>query len=237
MLNLKKTQQPKYNIYPSILDAFAWYKRSENPESKQELIDKINRVPFESEAADKGTAFNELVDDFGVLKVVRTNKGTIKYNGFEFKEDIVLAFKDQVSGAIPQQRVEATIETESGIVFLYGYSDEILGDTCIDIKTTSNYDFPKYLHNWQHVIYPYCLNEMGVECNNFSYLVTDFNNIFKEDYAYHSDCLSKLKQELVEFIFFLEMNRDKITDKKIFNEEDYYTEQMYHDELDKRVVA
>ena len=28
----------------------------------KELIDKINRIPFESEAADKGTAFNELVD-------------------------------------------------------------------------------------------------------------------------------------------------------------------------------
>lgn len=72
----------KYKIYPSALDAFQsyldceanyerFYGHSENPsltyaeyEKKcfQELVDKINRVPFDSEAADRGSCFNEIVD-------------------------------------------------------------------------------------------------------------------------------------------------------------------------------
>ena len=72
-------QQPKYRMYPSLLDKFEAYLRADeevdsffnidnetgeykrSPEEveaelKQSLIDAINRVPFASEAADKGTA-------------------------------------------------------------------------------------------------------------------------------------------------------------------------------------
>jgi hypothetical protein len=52
----------KYKIYPSLLDAYSWYLQSDSDNREQELIDKINRVPFESEKADRGTAFNEIVD-------------------------------------------------------------------------------------------------------------------------------------------------------------------------------
>ncbi len=75
-------QQPNYKIYATLLDAFwgflnsdvIWEKYwgwSENPPHTpeefhelqfQELIDRINRKPFDSEAADKGTAFNEVID-------------------------------------------------------------------------------------------------------------------------------------------------------------------------------
>jgi hypothetical protein len=216
-------QQPDYKIYPSILDAYAWYKKSESPECKQELIDKINRVPFQSEAADKGTAFNELVD----LKISEPScnlcidKDEYGFGPFWFKIPIVETFAEELKGAIPQQRVEATIETDNGLVLLYGYADEILADTCIDIKTTKSYEFPKFMHNWQHVVYPYCLNQMGIECNNFIYLITDFNNIFKEEYKYNpAKQLNRLKAELNDFIFFLDMNKDVITDKKIFAMED-----------------
>lgn len=73
-------QQPKYRFYATILDAFWNYLNSdivyarywgfsENPPHTedefhelqfQELIDRINRKPFDSEAADRGTAFNEI---------------------------------------------------------------------------------------------------------------------------------------------------------------------------------
>jgi len=68
----------RYNFYATLLDAFQRYLDAESiyekyfnekmsfaeyeAQTKQELIDKINRVPFDSDAADKGTAFNELVD-------------------------------------------------------------------------------------------------------------------------------------------------------------------------------
>lgn len=72
----------KYKFYPSLLDSFQSYldceasyeeyfgfadvpsQSFEEYEKKKfkELIDKINRVPFDSEAADKGTCFNEIID-------------------------------------------------------------------------------------------------------------------------------------------------------------------------------
>lgn len=78
-------KQPSYKIYPSLLDKFDKYLRADeevenfwnidnetgeykrSPEEieeslKQDLLDAINRVPFESEAADKGTAFNAIID-------------------------------------------------------------------------------------------------------------------------------------------------------------------------------
>lgn len=71
-----------YRIYPTILDAFWGYLNSdavwerywgwsENPPHTpeqfhelqfQELIDRINRKPFDNEKADRGTAFNEVID-------------------------------------------------------------------------------------------------------------------------------------------------------------------------------
>lgn len=74
--------QPNYRIYATLLDSFfnylnsniiyeRYYGWSENPpcteeefqqKQFQELIDRINRKPFDSEAADKGTAFNEVID-------------------------------------------------------------------------------------------------------------------------------------------------------------------------------
>lgn len=78
-------QHPEYKIYPSLLDAYMQYLRSdevwegywafsENPPHTPEeframqwqtVIDRINRVPIpweEREAADRGTALNEVVD-------------------------------------------------------------------------------------------------------------------------------------------------------------------------------
>lgn len=75
-------QQPKYKFYATLLDAFYGYLNSDavwnqywgwskepphNPEEFhelqfKELIDRINRVPFDNEKADRGTAFNEVID-------------------------------------------------------------------------------------------------------------------------------------------------------------------------------
>ena len=74
--------QPNYRIYATLLDSYfnylnsdviyeRYYGWSENPpcteeefrqKQFQELIDRINRKPFDSEAADRGTAFNEIID-------------------------------------------------------------------------------------------------------------------------------------------------------------------------------
>lgn len=75
-------RQTKFKIYATLLDSFYGYLNSDviyekywgwcdapphTPEEFKEqqfkeLIDRINRVPYDSEAADKGTCFNEVVD-------------------------------------------------------------------------------------------------------------------------------------------------------------------------------
>ena len=75
-------KQPKYRFYATLLDTYMNYVESDTIWEKywgwsddpphtpevfrqqqfQQLIDRINRVPFDSEPADKGTAFNEVID-------------------------------------------------------------------------------------------------------------------------------------------------------------------------------
>ena len=146
---------------------------------EQELIDKINRVPTEpSEAASKGTIFNEVIDciierrachrDGWTVESIADengNKTTIHgaLDGFDFYFDA--AFCKQVAqyfaGALPQYYVEAVMPVRYGNVKLYGWIDELCKDVVKDIKTTKRYEFGNYAHYWQRHIYPYCLIESG----------------------------------------------------------------------------
>lgn len=82
MHNQQPNEKIAYNFYVTLLDGFTDFEESDNIYEKywgnsenpphtleefrekqfQSLIDRINRVPFDSEAADYGTAFNEVVD-------------------------------------------------------------------------------------------------------------------------------------------------------------------------------
>lgn len=251
----------KYNIYPTLLDAFTGFQRSdeiyeqywgwsENPPHTQEefrekqfngLIDAINRVPFSSEAAAKGTAFNEVVD------CIVNNRGTekidvskvyeqsgydgeplqghlvalhVEMDGFEFTFpiDICMEFAHYFEGASPQVYVEGVLPTCFGEVKLYGYVDELLPISVHDIKTTGKYSVGKYKRNWQHIVYPYCLNCMGNCVNTFEYNVTDFKETYTETYIFDKERdTRKLRDEVEEFILFLNENRCLITNEKIFN--------------------
>ena len=193
-------QQPKLYIYPTLLDSFTTYQNAETEWEKyygmsdepkvtlqefedkcfNELIDKINRVPYEpSEAVSKGTAFNDIVDTLLHGKCCgRTKLGRIvnqedfktvigvsaEIDGFGFNFDYKLC-KDAAEyfkGSVSQVLVEANIETKYGVVNLYGFIDELREDTVYDIKTTSRYEFGKYSKYWQRYVYPYCLIESGM---------------------------------------------------------------------------
>ena len=119
---------------------------------EQELIDKINRVPTEpSEAASKGTIFNEVIDciierrachrDGWTVESIadeQGNKTTIRgaLDGFEFLFDA--AFCKQVAayfaGALPQYYTEAILPCRYGNVKLYGWIDELCKDVVKDIE-------------------------------------------------------------------------------------------------------
>lgn len=237
----------QYNIYPTLLDKFEGYINSsriyqqfwgfaEEPalteeefEQKQfqSLIDGINRVPFESEAADKGTAFNEVVDciiekrtsekmeikaykESGVIAV------QYKHHLFNFPFDLTVKIAKALSGAVCSKFCEGILPTRFGNVRLYGFIDQLMPFTIVDLKTTSKYNSFKYRDNWQHRVYPYCLNQEGIHINEFEYIVTDFKNIWSENYTFNDIEQQSLLNHVERFIEFLEQHRHLITDKKIF---------------------
>lgn len=214
---------------------------------ESELIDSINRCPrVPNEAADKGTAFNEVVDcliekrksnredckiystfnDAGI-KVIRA-----EINGFVFDYDVDLCRKvaDMLRGSLTQFLAESTIETKYGIVGIYGYMDEWVGNQIIDIKTTNRYEFGKYGKKWQRHAYPYCAINSGLttEVESFVYLVIEWayqyrgcpltaKNITPETYTYnHGESTILLRDHIENFIEWLESRREFITDKRIF---------------------
>ena len=206
--------KPKYRFYATLLDAYSWYLQSEQDEAFQEFINKINRVPFTSEAAEKGKAFNELVDDKNILKV----QDKVRYKGFDFKVSLINDFKAYFSGAASQVYTSTTLYTNRGLIELYGYADKILRDTCFDIKTTGRYEFPKFINGWQHKVYPFCFNRNNIFVDKFEYTVTDFNNFYKETYFYNPERdIAAIKGICESLVDFIELHRGLITDKKIFN--------------------
>ena len=258
-------RQPEYRFYATLLDAFTDYLNSDNiyerywgwsdnppltPEEfrqKQfeELIDRINRVPFDSEAADRGTAFNEVVDcliehrksDTVQVERVHSNpvyneatgevsdavlialRATYNNRVFTFPISICREFTDYYKGALTQQRVSALLPTCFGPVEVYGVIDELLPLSVHDIKTTSSYYVGKYRDHWQHVVYPYCLMQSGSDVRLFEYNVTDFKQTYTESYTFVPERdIPRLTEHCEDFIHFLNDNRNLITDKKIFGE-------------------
>jgi len=262
-----KRRLHNYLIYATLLDAYQGYIGSdkiyneywgfsESPQYSEEefkekqrlaVIDRINRVPFDSAAADRGTAFNEIVDCIVLGKKsdkmdIRSDKTlgviTAVYNNrtFVFPTSLCREFGDYYNGAIPDVLVEATLATRYGDVMLYGRIDELMPTSVHDIKTTGNYATGKrtagkyvagkFKEHWQKVAYPYCLCQTGNNVTDFEYNVVLLNETgaglryetFTEYYNYIPETDVPLLREHVEgLIGFIELHREFITDRKIFN--------------------
>jgi len=216
-----KNQQLKYLLYATLLDSYQdyldydkifneYYGNSEilpftceefGEIKRSELIDRINRVPMkweDSEKADRGTAFNIVIDylisgekpEKGIIENIYANPETyfdsnigdgydgkgvvaykITYNNrtFIFPISICREFADYYEGAVPQAYTEAILPTKYGDVKLYGNIDELMPSSVHDIKTTVKYSTGKFKNHWQSVAYPYCLNASGNEVHDFEY--------------------------------------------------------------------
>lgn len=228
--------KPQYKFWATLFDAFEYYKNSESEDAFQSLLNSINKVEFSSEPADKGTAFNELIDKaladpIQMDNCIKNGQKEIEYHytnrvglayKFNFKTELVKSLFDYFQGAVSQLYVESTINVNGVDVLLYGYLDYNIMDCCHDLKTTSNYTFPKYLVGFQKHIYPICLNAKGIECNRFEYTVTDFSNIYTEVYEYNAEkSLKSVQVQAQEIIDFIENPniRPLITNTKIFGGE------------------
>lgn len=267
-------KQPKYKVFATLLDSFWGYLNSdvvynrywgysENPphteeefhEQKfQDLINTINRVPFESEAADKGTAFNEVIDcliegrksDIISVDKVYAEECNIDHDGevhlYKYVKDLNVKYKDwtftfpfdvckrlssHYKDAITQQHVEAILPTKYGDVLVYGYIDELMPMSVHDIKTTGSYSVGKFKENHQHLVYPYALMQMGNDVRTFEYDVVEWsrgggvNGVYTETYVFDPDRdIPILRDHVEQLIEFIEDNRDLITNKKIFAEDE-----------------
>lgn len=269
-------KQPSFKIYATLLDSYYNYLNSDEvwetywgnsatpPHTKEEfgklqfqsIIDRINRVPFDSEAADKGTAFNEVIDclilneQSDKIKVEKAYREIVygatdeigkpiycdvEYTGeviglnvtynnrtFLFPLDVCREFQDYYKGAIPQVFTSATLNTKYGEVLLYGYIDELMPTSVHDIKTTGNYDFPKFKDHFQHLVYPYCLIQNGMDISKFEYNILCWKDMqtYTETYLFNPERDIPILTDFVEdFITFLNDNKQLITDKKIFGGE------------------
>lgn len=246
---------PKYLIYATLLDSLqSWLSSSEiyqeywgysedpqktedefEKEQFQSVINRINRVPMlwdDSEAADRGTAFNEVIDciienrkseKMELKSSKETGLITANYNKrtFIFSIKLIQEFAEYFKGAITQVHTEAVLPTKYGDVLLCGYIDELMPLSIHDIKTTSKYKVGKYRNNWQHVVYPYCLNQNGNKINDFEYnvaVLVGATSTFVEYYNYIPERdVPRLTLHVEKLIEFIELNKHLITDKKIFN--------------------
>ena len=216
----------RYKIYPSLLNCYQTlldadilfeadsnvdgegnYKRTIE-EIEKELIDNllatINREKAEPiEAAEKGTAFNEIIDriithskDGNPAILIKSHKEYTSPNGlvnlpcenitadthgfgFCFDANLCRGVAKDLSGAAPQYRCSAILPTMYGDVELYGFVDYILRDKVIDLKTTKRYTFLKFEHNWQKEVYPYCLIESGdmEDVTEFEFYVVSWKDL------------------------------------------------------------
>lgn len=243
-----------YRFYATLLDGFQDYLDSEqnyekfysNPDrigsptpdeydnkAFWDLLNRINRVPFESEAADKGTAFNDVIDCL-IANESRTEKTTFtideqagkiftqfKNRNFAFPLNICREFAEYYEGAVSQVFVSAIVPTKYGNVEVYGYIDELMPFSIHDIKSTKFYEAFKFRKHWQHRVYPYCMWKRGDAVQYFEYNVTDFNDTYTERYEWVPERdIPILVDHCERLIEFLEAYRPYITDKKIFNLEE-----------------
>ena len=229
-MNLLK---PDYKFYATLLDSYKWYVKSESDDALTDLINKINRVPFSSDAADKGTGFNRLIDQLLDIPEMGVTNITVNDKTFTYSESLAKEIASILNGSTSQYFTSSLIQTSKGIVEIYGYIDYILFDKAIDLKCTGSYDLGKFKDSMQRHVYPVCLSKEGIYVDEFEFLVTDYKSIFRENYKVD---LEESKREIINtcesLIDFLEIKKSEITDRKVFG-----LENIVIAELDKEVNA
>jgi hypothetical protein len=186
----------RYRIYPSLLNSYDKYLRGQL--DMDVLLDRINRTPVPQTAAQaRGVSFEEAV---------------IKGVNEEMFDPYIL---ERVRALLPRPMVKTQVycEYELGTVLFYGYVDVIGKILAVDIKTTSLYVPDCYSQSHQNLYLP-ALKSRGIR--SLRYVITDFKDVYQEDYGQSVD-LSYQQEQIKSFCDFLEEHRKRITDLRIFN--------------------
>lgn len=185
----------KYKLYPSLLSCFDRYERGYLDEAS--LIDRINRVPVpQTEAQAKGVSFEEAV---------------IKGIGEETFDPEILS---KVRALLPRPMLKTQVycEHQLGDVLVYGYVDVLGKLVAVDIKTTSQYRPGCFEKSHQNFYLP-ALRPKGIR--SLRYIITDFRDVYQEEYTQECD-FTHQEAQIKAFCAFLDANRDRITDRRIF---------------------
>jgi hypothetical protein len=168
-------------------------------------------------------------DNYGrpSIEVTVAFKAIYNEREFIFPASLCFEFATYYRDAVPQVRTEAILPTKYGDVLLYGDIDELMPTSIHDIKTTKSYTAGDFKNHWQHVVYPYCLNQNGNKVTDFEYNIATINRLksgivnsetFTEYYSFNSEIdIPRLTRHVEDLIELIEANKHLITDKKIFN--------------------
>lgn len=202
----------KINLYPSLLDNFQRY--YDNLMGFEELLKRINRVKEElTEPVLKGIAFHNLTQPDAVKQL----------SEFVFKMDVIdeVILRRNQRHAFHEVRVSKEIISD---IILYGDIDTLCIDKLIDIKTTGSYALNKYYNKWQWRSYCEITN-----INRFEYVITDFNNVYYENYTYTNiekkNLYRFISRVISELLIFNDDNL--ITDTSIFSEDKFNELKQY----------
>lgn len=209
----------KYAFYPTLLDSYFRYKRSEDELSFIQLFDKINKVEQElDEERLKGIAFEGLINE--LINANKTKQHDIlkldneiyKVDDFEFEGHIVNKIADKLlrCSAI-QSYKEKIIDTTKGKVRIYGVFDYEFPQMMADLKTTKSYSYGKYENNMQHKF-----TALATDLKEFNYIATDFEYMFTENHWLTDKVRKQGIDDIVEFIEFIEYFKKYITNRKLF---------------------
>lgn len=193
-----------YRIYPTLLNSFAYYE-SKTVDSKgnilvdvQEMLDRINRVRKPTTVAQqKGIDFEKAV--------VTGEKAD------SFKEGII----EKARALLPAKyKTQFYSEAKYKNCLIYGYVDLVGSDRAVDLKSTRMYSPNRFALNHQN-FYLLGLKKYGIK--TLDYVITDFEEVYKETYSFDNYDFTPLYQQLDNFIDFLEQHKKQIRDKKIFD--------------------
>jgi hypothetical protein len=185
----------RYRVYPSLLNLYARYEAGLVEE--QTLLDRLNRVPVPQTAAQaRGVSFEEAVI-----------KGT---QAEQFDATILQKVRRMLPRPLVATQQYCQYQYEH--VLIYGYVDVLGMGLAVDLKTTTRYQPGRYQHDHQH-FYLRALQSRGIR--RLRYVITDFREVYQEEYDFRTD-LSVQEAQLLRFCDFLDTHRGAITDKRLF---------------------
>lgn len=157
------------NLSPTMLDSFNFFKnapKSWKSKAKEELLLKINKIPFKpSPEIQFGLDFEVALQEYSEENAPKEAFRALLESSFV--GDHLALYKS----AIWQKWTSRTLLLDKIEINLIGRIDCFLPYRVIDIKTTRNFrGEAKYLSGMQHVIY--CLTESVL---NFEYHVYEFS--------------------------------------------------------------